>query len=446
LSRWNYGVALGLLSASILVCLFQFLNLDRSILPAMQGVRSDLPNIIFFASDGVEAESLSAYFFDQDTSPHLKEFSADTLFFENAIPNGNSSFSSVSSMLIGKHPQTTNLMNAGNALTGEMALEHLPAILTGLGYRNYQFAHGTYIDGPQINMMNSFVFANGRHLSVDATVGNFQKTFTDEIFFLRKIMQRISDRAKHLTLIEPMNNDFLQVTGSDQKGSYTDRMRIRGAKERINGSRRPFFLHIHLMGTHLRRAKARGLNENRYENLVRRSDGYFHELTEALKEEGIFDETLIVYYSDHGLVHRLFRRVPLIIRFPKGEHEGRVQETVQLLDVAPTILDYLGVPKPPWMEGESLLSPLTGNRTFFSFVTARTRNMKRAARPETTFPGRVGIHVCNHWAQVEGETGEVSIGTLPGHTKPCGERSPFTDAKAREMAYQFFAARGQLKK
>ena len=46
-----------------------------------------------------------------------------------------------------------------------------------------------------------------------------------------------------------------------------------------------------------------------------------------------------------------------MIRFPKTHPSGRVTENVQLSDVAPTVLQYLGVERPPWMDGISLLNP-----------------------------------------------------------------------------------------
>ena len=89
------------------------------------------------------------------------------------------------------------------------------------------------------------------------------------------------------------------------------------------------------------------------------------------------DDILIVISSDHSRQRQTFQRVPLMILLPRAEYTGVVDVNVQLLDVAPTILSYLGQPIPDWMEGESLLShesisaerPLFGwyGCPFFSF-------------------------------------------------------------------------------
>ena len=79
--------------------------------------------------------------------------------------------------------------------------------------------------------------------------------------------------------------------------------------------------------------------------------------------------TLVVVAADHGealgehgeATHGVFLydetlHVPLVIRFPDGHGAGaRVQARVRLADVAPTMVDALGVPRSAQMEGQSLL-------------------------------------------------------------------------------------------
>ncbi len=81
-------------------------------------------------------------------------------------------------------------------------------------------------------------------------------------------------------------------------------------------------------------------------------------LRRALEAEGLWDRTVVIVAADHG--EELFERgwighnvhlyepsvhVPLIVRFPKGAGPAgkRVAALADLLDVAPTIADILGV-------------------------------------------------------------------------------------------------------
>lgn len=102
---------------------------------------------------------------------------------------------------------------------------------------------------------------------------------------------------------------------------------------------------------------------------------------------------MIVYTADHGeefLDHGAWRHsrtlygemlhVPLALRLP-GTGGRRVADTVSLVDLAPTILDALGVPHPPSFQGRSLLPLARGERLPPREVFAETeRNPDRSHR------------------------------------------------------------------
>ena len=88
-----------------------------------------------------------------------------------------------------------------------------------------------------------------------------------------------------------------------------------------------------------------------------------------LKEQGVYDNTVIVFSSDHGLLfgeHGLGGkvllyeesiRVPLIVFDPRlpADRRGAVSDELALsIDIAPTILDLAGLPVPEEMQGRSL--------------------------------------------------------------------------------------------
>jgi arylsulfatase A-like enzyme len=98
-------------------------------------------------------------------------------------------------------------------------------------------------------------------------------------------------------------------------------------------------------------------------------------LLSVLDRLGLDDRTLVIATSDHGesltehdyyfdhtvCLYDPSLRVPLIFRFPGGEPAGRrCTGLVQLIDVCPTILDYLGVGGNPEPDGASLLRQCVG--------------------------------------------------------------------------------------
>ena len=87
---------------------------------------------------------------------------------------------------------------------------------------------------------------------------------------------------------------------------------------------------------------------------------------DALDRVGLRDNTIVVFTSDHGY-HRgehglwqkrsLFEessRVPLVVALPGGRAGVTAPETVELVDVLPTLCDLAGVPLPAGVDGRSL--------------------------------------------------------------------------------------------
>jgi arylsulfatase A-like enzyme len=112
-----------------------------------------------------------------------------------------------------------------------------------------------------------------------------------------------------------------------------------------------------------------------YLRCVASIDDNLGRLLDRLDEQGLRDNTIVIYTSDqgfylgeHGWYDKRFMyeesmRTPLIIRYPDGITAGQVADTLVVnLDTAPTVLDYAGVPVPPDMQGRSL-RPLTLGQT-----------------------------------------------------------------------------------
>ena len=98
------------------------------------------------------------------------------------------------------------------------------------------------------------------------------------------------------------------------------------------------------------------------------------QIVEALKEKGVYENTVIVYTSDHGdLLHSHQRpwaksfpedascRVPLIVSYPDKAEQAKVSNTlVGTLDLMPTVLGLMGVGIPEQCVGADLSRSITG--------------------------------------------------------------------------------------
>jgi len=96
-------------------------------------------------------------------------------------------------------------------------------------------------------------------------------------------------------------------------------------------------------------------------------------LFQAMRDEGVYEETLIIFTADHGELlgdygcygKRCFldaaARIPLIVRFPGIEPGSRSTSPVSLVDLLPTFLDVAGIEPEEDYSGESLLRILDGS-------------------------------------------------------------------------------------
>jgi hypothetical protein len=107
----------------------------------------------------------------------------------------------------------------------------------------------------------------------------------------------------------------------------------------------------------------------RYHNALRYADEALAQLLAGLRRRGLEGKTLLVFCGDHGEAfgehagnfgHTLFLyeenvRVPLLLAGPGLGKGVRVRRVASLVDLAPTVLDLLGVPAPAGWQGRSLL-------------------------------------------------------------------------------------------
>jgi arylsulfatase A-like enzyme len=106
---------------------------------------------------------------------------------------------------------------------------------------------------------------------------------------------------------------------------------------------------------------------SQYDGEIRYADENVGALLSKMKDLGLYDETLIIFTSDHGeslgdhnhffwhgrLPYNECLRVPLVIKFPNDSvPSSHVHHPVGLIDLLPTVLDFLNLPFPT--EGENM--------------------------------------------------------------------------------------------
>ena len=104
--------------------------------------------------------------------------------------------------------------------------------------------------------------------------------------------------------------------------------------------------------------------------LITAMDAWAGELIDRLKQEGLYEDTIIMFWSDHGVglprakrwLYDSGTRIPLIVRIPEkyrvegqGEPGSVVDDLISSIDFGPTVLNLAGLPVPEVMQGRPFL-------------------------------------------------------------------------------------------
>ncbi len=289
--------------------------------------------VILISVDTLRADRLSCNGYGRQRTPHIDVMTKGGTLFSQVSSQVPLTLPSHVSLLTSTYPFVNGIEDNSEQL-GSSAVT-LAAVLKSRGYRTAAFVGGFVLD---------------RRFGLDQGFD-----FYDSPFDLRRQNGTDPGDVKRL--------------GEDV---------VRAATHWLEkDSARPFFLFLHLYDLHTpynlpetMRARFHGAG---YEAELGYVDEVLGHFWEFLLRRNLLKETLLVFTSDHGeslkehgesthgyFIYQSTLWVPLIIHWPDaaGALAVRVDEPVSLLDVAPTILQFVGVSRPPQFQGRSLLALL----------------------------------------------------------------------------------------
>jgi len=175
--------------------------------------------------------------------------------------------------------------------------------------------------------------------------------------------------------------DDMYASISSQEFSYVERKAetvVEKALKWLENQNGPWFLWIHCFDPHQRYNPPEPFKtqykNNLYDGEVAYVDFALSKLFSYVEKNNLNDNSLIIFTGDHGeslgqhgeSTHGYFAYnstiwVPLIVFFP-GVKQGRVNQNVSHIDIFPTVCDILGVDKPSFLHGISLLPAIKGKK------------------------------------------------------------------------------------
>jgi arylsulfatase len=365
------------------------------------------PNVLLFITDGHQADCLGCYGNEILPTPHIDALAGDGVRFDRSFCSHTVCMPTRASIATGRYPHVHGVRSNGIPLpTAEVTLQH---VLAENGYRTCASGkiHFEPQQGPdyppRIEPGQDYYGYQEIHVSENRAGPDYfrfiDKSFPELADTARK-RGPLPEEAHELHWITDQAIDFVERSAK----SDTPFMCVCSFHELSPPCHPPATFADMYDPADMPPPKARDgelvakppYQRECYEAYVRKGrhpdeetlrrylttyyaqtsfiDKQFGRIAARLKELGIWDDTIVLFTADHGLMlndHFIWRhgpfmydqviRVPMIWRVPDLPNAGRVVNgIVESVDIMPTVLDLAGIGSPPGVQGQSLRPLLLG--------------------------------------------------------------------------------------
>ncbi len=298
-------------------------------------------NVILITVEALRADHLAPYGYEKLKTPAISDLAQNGIVFEKVVAQTPLTVPSHATILTGTYPQYHGLQDVVGRLR-----EGTPSLAEWFALRGY----------------DTGAFVGSAMLLSQWGLNRGFKTYDD-----------------HFSISVSRPTDYYMV--ERRAGAVWERA-LAWLNERKH---EPHFLWIHFSDPHAPydppEPFATEYRENPYDGEIAYVDSILARIFGVLQADGLYDSSLIVLTSDHGVglgehgeeSHGLFLyesclRVPLILKLPdsqiqefRGVKNLRFSQQVRSVDIAPTIIRLLGGPVPDAMQGEALLPEAANN-------------------------------------------------------------------------------------
>jgi arylsulfatase A-like enzyme len=322
------------------------------------GPERDVPVIIYLV-DTLRADRLGVYGYEKRaTSPHIDAFAEDSVVFTDAYAPAPWTLPSVMSLVTSRFPCEHGVITGLEKPSPD--LRFLAERFKEIGYLTGIHHLNGWVGGPLYRGYDEAIwFKETDQAAWIKDANGFLARAGDEPFYL--YLHTMEPHGPENTP-QPFVSRFDHVNIDDRKLLANTRKRLLEASfiDSFNGQALGTTIN-----TDLQIALMATLAENRdsidilYDTSVLWADDNLGHMIDLLKEKKLWDEAIFIFVADHGegfgehgrwfhsnSAYEEVMRIPLIIHFPNSEFGGlQVETPVSLIDIMPTIFDYLGVPE-----------------------------------------------------------------------------------------------------
>lgn len=397
--------------------LITLLMILQVLLPGCKKVYKDKsPNILFIMADDHTSQAFGIYgsrLASLNPTPNIDKLASEGIIFDNVFCTNSICTPSRASIITGQYSQTNGVLDLDGTLSADR--QYLPNEMKKLGYitamvgkwhlsvepsefdyYNVLPGQGKYYNPPTRekgngDWPNNIVKHSGHSSDVitDLSLEWLKNRDKTKPFFLmhhfkapHDLFQNARRYDTYLENVEIPEPESLYDDGNH--GSISTRG-VNDSLIHIIGASVSKRCNIWNLGARL------GISDSipepeytqqvyqaflkRYLRCVKGVDDNINRIIDYLKDEGIYDNTIIIYTADQGYFlgeHDYFdkrwmyeesMRMPFIVHYPPAIKEGtRSDLLVNNTDFAPTIIELAGGTAPLYMQGESFKRTIEGNK------------------------------------------------------------------------------------
>lgn len=303
--------------------------------------RAERPNIILILVDTLRKDRLGLYGHDRNTSPNLDRLAESAVVYDNAFSQAPWTLPSVAAMLTSQYPSALGIENFRRRIPDSAVF--LQEILAEHGWATHAIVSHTFV-GSQWGFDRGFdsfqSFAGGHRVVTSETVTDAALEIVDQMNGKPTFLM-VHYFDPHYLFVE---HDGFRFSGTppDAESEWWvmphRKLNYRAYRGMISEAQRDYLFDL-------------------YDSEIAYTDFHVGRLLDRLASGGLLDDSIVVFTSDHGeefMEHdgmghgtKLFNElinVPLVIKWPGASESVRSRRYVALVDLVPTLLDYLEIP------------------------------------------------------------------------------------------------------
>ena len=314
--------------------------------------RTPKRNVLLVSIDTLRADHMSLYGYERVTTPAIDAWFADGVVYEKAYAPSSFTPASVVSALSGQYPQTHGIRSHWRKVPDHLVL--LSDILRSAGWNTAAVVANPSLSDRAIGFGPRFDSFDDQMSDPYPYKNAFERIASNNTdSALAWLASQQDSDAPHMLWVHYMDPHAPYAAPSNGPARFEHEGHADVQPEKIRPS-----------------ALLPGVTDaldyvDRYDEEIAYTDQEIGRLLEFYEDAGYAEHALVILFADHGEsmiereeqsfehdygVYEELVRIPLAVRGSNAE-AGRVQTTVTLMDIAPSVLQWLGFETPTHMDG-----------------------------------------------------------------------------------------------